>query len=98
MAADFVSCLLQSLFDEQSFFDEQVNSMNLSLAERKSNQGLYGRISSPEFLLYLYFLKSQLLKHADISRKLQKKNQTRFATYRRKDLCFYESVCEPRSL
>ena len=55
----------------------------MSPAERKRNQDLYDRVSSPEFLLYLYFLKSQLPQLADINRELQKKNQTLYATYRR---------------
>ena len=72
--------LLQSL---STHFDEQANSGHLSPAERKRNRDLYDRVSSPEFLLYLYYLKSQLPQLADINRELLKKNQTLYATYRR---------------
>ena len=75
-----ISELLQPL---ATYFDDQANSHAVSPAERKRNQDLYDRVSSPEFLLYLYFLKSQLPQLADINRELQKKNQTLYATYRR---------------
>ena len=71
--------LLQSL---STHFDEHANHGHLSPAERKRNQDLYDRVSSPEFLLYMYFLKSQLPQLADISRELLKKNQTLYATHR----------------